>query len=163
HHVGPGDEDPPLVRQDHHVGQGRPVRGAARGGAEHDRDLRYLPGGARHGREYGPHRVQALHALPQPRATRMPHPPPPPARAPPPVRPGRPPGAPGAAPSRGPPTSAAPPARPPAPPGPRGSRAKAPAAIPPIAPAPARAPLSSWGVSSRSVPGSNSTASRASG
>ena len=60
-------------------------------------------------------------------------------------------------------TIAAHPALPIAPPWTRGSLANATAAIPPIFPVAASAPLSSCGVSSRRVPGSNSAASRASG
>jgi hypothetical protein len=74
HDVRTGDENPALAGQDDQVGEGRAVGGAARGRAEHHRDLRDLARGPGHGREHRAHRVQALHALAQPGAARVPQP-----------------------------------------------------------------------------------------
>jgi hypothetical protein len=71
-HVRTGDEDPSLRAEDHHVGQRRPVRRAAGRRAEHDGDLRDLARGLRHRVEDLADRVQAEHALGQPRATGVP-------------------------------------------------------------------------------------------
>ena len=71
---GPVTKIRPVVGQDHHVGQGRAVGGAAGRRAEHHRDLRHLARGPGHGREHRPDRVQAGHALGQPGAAGVPQP-----------------------------------------------------------------------------------------
>ena len=73
-HVGTGHEDPALGAEDHDVGQRRAVRRAAGRRAEHDRDLRDLAGGLRHGVEDLADRVQRQHALGQPGAAGVPQP-----------------------------------------------------------------------------------------
>jgi hypothetical protein len=74
HHVGAGDEDPALPGQDDHVGQGGTVGGAAGRRAEHHRDLRHHAGRPGHRGEHRTDRVQALHALAEPGAARVPQP-----------------------------------------------------------------------------------------
>ena len=74
HHVGAGDEDPPLLGEDHQVGQRGAVGGAAGRRAEHHRDLRHHAGGPGHRREDRADRVQALDALPEPGAAGVPQP-----------------------------------------------------------------------------------------
>ena len=73
-HVRAGDEDAAVIGQDHDVGERGPVRGPAGGRAQHHGDLRDLAGGPGHGGEHRAHRVQALHALAQPRAAGVPQP-----------------------------------------------------------------------------------------
>jgi hypothetical protein len=63
HDVRAGDEDPPIRRHDHNVGQRRSVSGAARGRAEHDRELRNASGGSDHRGEHEADRVQRLDPL----------------------------------------------------------------------------------------------------
>src|SRR5215831_13679343 len=73
-HFGPGYEDPTTAAHDHDVGEGRAVRGAAGGRAEHDRDLRHPAGGPHHGREDLADSVEGDHALGQPGAAGVPQP-----------------------------------------------------------------------------------------
>ena len=61
--VGTGDEDPALGTEDDDVGEGRAVRRAAGGRAEHHGDLRDGAGGLRHHLEDAAHGVQGQHAL----------------------------------------------------------------------------------------------------
>ena len=72
HHLWPGHEDSSVGGEDHHVGERRPVGRAARGRAEHDRDLRNAPGGQRHGGEDAAHGIEAGHALAQARPAAVP-------------------------------------------------------------------------------------------
>ena len=72
HDVGAGDEDPALGAEDDDVGQRGAVRRAARGRAEHDRDLRHLAGRPGHDREDLADRVERDDALAQPGAAGVP-------------------------------------------------------------------------------------------
>jgi hypothetical protein len=70
--VGAGDEDPAVGAEDHDVGERRAVGRAAGRRAEHDRDLRDLARGLRHGVEDPAHGVQRQDALGEPGAARVP-------------------------------------------------------------------------------------------
>ena len=72
HHVRAGHKDAALLRQDDQVGQRRPVGRAARGRAEHYRDLRDFARCPRHGGEHHADGVQALDAFQDPRSAGVP-------------------------------------------------------------------------------------------
>ena len=71
-HLGSGDEDPTLGPEDDDVGESGAVRRSARGGAEHDGDLRHLARDAGHRGKHAADAVEARDSLAQTGAAGVP-------------------------------------------------------------------------------------------